>query len=242
MRLLQANGIVSGYGDMMVLFGTSVYAEENEIVTIIGPNGCGKSTLLKTIMGYVRAREGEVLFEDEVITDLLPHERTEKGIGYVPQLDNIFPDLSIEENLEMGGYIVDGSTLSRNKLMVFDLFPVLRERKKLRAKTLSGGQKQMLALGIALMHKPRIMLLDEPSAGLAPGMSDVVFEKIRDLNRLGNAIVIVEQDAIRSLAISDRAYVIAMGENKLQGKAADILKDPGIREAYLGEVPSTHEA
>jgi ABC-type branched-subunit amino acid transport system ATPase component len=237
MKLLQANGIVSGYGDMMVLFGASLYAEENEIVTIIGPNGCGKSTLLKTIMGYVRVREGEVLFEDQVITDLLPHERTQKGIGYVPQLDNVFSDLSIEENLEMGGYILDAAKLRANKEMVFDLFPVLGERKKLRAKTLSGGQKQMLAMGIALMHDPRIMLLDEPSAGLSPLMSEFVFEKIGDLNRLGNAIVIVEQDAIRSLAISDRAYVIAMGENKLTGKAADILKDPAIREAYLGEVP-----
>jgi len=207
---------------------------EEEIVTIIGPNGAGKSTLLKTIMGYLLPTQGKILFRGEEVTRLRPYEKVKKGIGYVPQLDNVFPSLTVEETLEMGGYIEDSRLVRKRISEIYELFPILKERRRQRVRTMSGGERQMLAMGRALMTEPKLLLLDEPSAGLAPKVADSVFEKIREIHQQGTAIVIVEQDAFRSLEISDRGYVLAMGRNEFEGEADEILSDERIRRAYLG--------
>jgi len=219
---------------MEVLHGVSLHVGEEEIVTIIGPNGAGKSTLLKTIMGYLLPTQGKILFRGEEVTRLRPYEKVKKGIGYVPQLDNVFPSLTVEETLEMGGYIEDSRLVRRRINEIYELFPILRERRRQRVRTMSGGERQMLAMGRALMTEPKLLLLDEPSAGLAPKVADSVFEKIQEIHRQGTAIVIVEQDAFRSLEISDRGYVLAMGRNEFEGQASTILSDERIRRAYLG--------
>jgi ABC-type branched-subunit amino acid transport system ATPase component len=234
MRLLEVLDVYSGYGATEVLHGVSMYVEEREIVTIIGPNGSGKSTLLKTIMGYLVPTQGQIRFERGDVTRVRPDVKVRRGMSYVPQLDNVFPSLSVRENLDMGGYLLAKPELGQQTEKIFGLFPVLSERQNQKAGTLSGGERQMVAMGSALMVNPRLIMLDEPSAGLAPGASVVLFDKIRDINRLGTAIIIVEQNAQESLRISSRGYVLAMGQNEFEGKADTILHDSKIRKAYLG--------
>jgi ABC-type branched-subunit amino acid transport system ATPase component len=234
MKILQVRDVYSGYGDTEVLHGVSMHLNEGEIVTIIGPNGAGKSTLLKTIMGYLRPTQGKILFRDEDVTGLRPDEKVRKGIGYVPQLENVFPSLTVEENLEMGGYIEDKRHLVERIEGAYELFPVLRERRDQKVRTMSGGQRQMLAMARALMTEPSLLLLDEPSAGLSPKVSATVFERIREIHQRGKAIIIVEQDAYQSLGISNRGYVLAMGQNEYEDEAHKILDSRKIREAYLG--------
>ena len=235
MPLLDVNRVFSGYGSMEVLHGASMYAEANEIVTIIGPNGAGKSTLLKTVMGYLKPTKGAVLFQQEDVSKLEPNKKVKRGMAYVPQLEGIFPSLTVRENLEMGGYSIDGKHVRQGIERAFDMFPVLKEKRHRRGRTLSGGQRQMLAMGRALMTEPRLILLDEPSAGLAPKAADAVFEQIGTMHETrGAAIIIVEQDAERSLGISDRGYVLAMGQNEFDGSADQILNNDQIRKAYLG--------
>jgi ABC-type branched-subunit amino acid transport system ATPase component len=234
MKILDVKDVYSGYGDTEVLHGVSIYLTEGEIVTIIGPNGAGKSTLLKTIMGYLPPTRGRILFRDEDVTLLRPDEKVRKGIGYVPQLENVFPSLTVEENLEMGGYIEDKRRLTRRIEHAYELFPVLRERKNQRVRTMSGGQRQMLAMARALMTEPSLLLLDEPSAGLSPKVSAVVFDRIKEIHQRGKAIIIVEQDAYQSLGISNRGYVLAMGQKEYEDEAHKILDSRKIREAYLG--------
>ena len=220
---------------MEVLHGASMYAEADEIVTIIGPNGAGKSTLLKTVMGYLKPTKGAVLFQQEDVSALEPNKKVKRGMAYVPQLEGIFPSLTVRENLEMGGYSIDGKTVRQGIEKAFDMFPVLKEKRHKRGRTLSGGQRQMLAMGRALMTEPRLILLDEPSAGLAPKAADAVFEQIGTMHEArGAAIIIVEQDAERSLGISDRGYVLTMGQNEFDGSADQILNNDQIRKAYLG--------
>lgn len=235
MRMLSVDKVVSGYGDMEVLHGVSVYVDEDEIVTIIGPNGAGKSTLLKTIMGYLHPTQGRIIFQGQDVTRLGPAEKVKRGIGYVPQLDNVFPSLTVQENLEMGGYIAEGEKLKERIREVYELFPLLYQRKHQKVRTMSGGERQMLAMGRALMTKPALLLLDEPSAALAPKVADLVFEKVQEIHRQGTAVIIVEQDAYRSLEISDRGYVLAMGQNEFEDKADKILSNEKIRAAYLGD-------
>ena len=234
MPLLEVENVVSGYGRTDVLHGVSISVARDEIVTIIGPNGAGKSTLFKTIMGYLIPRSGKVIFSEEDLTRLKPNHKVEKGIAYVPQLDNTFPSLSIRENLEMGGFSKDSEALQQGIETAYGTFPILSERRNQRARTLSGGQRQMLAMSMALMTEPDLLLLDEPSAGLSPKISDEVFNQIMSLHQKGIGVLIIEQDAHRSLSISDRGYVLAMGQNHFDGSADTILNDPQIKEAFLG--------
>ena len=234
MKILQVKDVYSGYGDTEVLHGISIYLSEGEIITIIGPNGAGKSTLLKTIMGYLPPNRGKILFRDEEVTKVSPDEKVRKGIGYVPQLENVFPSLTVEENLEMGGYIEDKRRVIERIEEAYGLFPVLKERRGQRVRNMSGGQRQMLAMARALMTEPSLLLLDEPSAGLSPKVSATVFERIKEIHQKGKAIVIVEQDAYQSLGISNRGYVLSMGQNEYEGEAHRILDSRKIREAYLG--------
>lgn len=234
MSLLEVSNVVSGYGSTDVLHGVSVNVDQNEIVTIIGPNGAGKSTLFKTIMGYLIPSTGNISFLGEDVTKLEPNKKVEKGLAYVPQLENIFPSLTIRENLEMGGYSKDIEAIKKGIERSYGAFPILKDRRNQRARTLSGGQRQMLALSMALMTQPALLLLDEPSAGLAPKVAEEVFNQINILHKEGIGIMIIEQDAHRSLSISDRGYVLTMGQNHFDGSADKILGDEQIREAFLG--------
>ena len=233
MTVLEAREVVSGYGEVEILHGVSIRVEEGEIVTIIGPNGAGKSTLLKTVFGLLPCKRGKVFFGGEDVTGQSPQVMVRKGMCYVPQSDNVFPSLTVQENLEMGAFIRRDDY--RPKIEeVLALFPDVLERRHTRAGKLSGGQRQMLALARALMLDPRILLLDEPSASLAPNMVDLVFTKILDINRSGVAIVMVEQNARESLKLSHRGYVLAMGQNRLEGSGESLLDNEEMGKAYLG--------
>ena len=233
MSLLQVKEVISGYGETEILHGVSITIEEGQIVTIIGPNGSGKSTLLKTIFGLVRPKKGQVLFNGEEITSMAPETIVRKGLCYVPQSSNVFPSLSIHENLEMGAFIrTDDFRHRLNE--VYDLFPDLIERRNDRAGTLSGGQRQMLAVARALMLDPIMLLLDEPSAGLAPNLVTSVLEKILGINSTGVAILLVEQNAREALKLSGWGYIIASGQNQLEDRGENLLKNPEVARLYLG--------
>ena len=235
MKILEANNIIAGYGKSEILHGVSISLGEGESITIIGPNGAGKSTLLKAIMGYITIFAGDISWKGEDITHLKPHEKVIRGFGYVPQLGNVFPSLTVRENLEMGGFIQTKEMIRERMERSFQLFPILAERLKQKAGTLSGGERQMLGMARALMTEPEILMLDEPSAGLSPKMAEEVFLTIADIHKkLGSAILIIEQDAYQSLSISDRGYVLAMGRNEFEDSADKILSNQKIREAYLG--------
>jgi ABC-type branched-subunit amino acid transport system ATPase component len=231
--MLVAEGLVAGYtAEVDILTGVSLEVAEGEIATVIGPNGAGKSTLIKTIFGLLRPRAGKVTLRGEDLTGLEPHVITRRGMSYVPQLDNIFPSLSVEENLEMGS-LERHSTRERIARM-YELFPRLGERKTQEAGTMSGGERQMLAMARALMPKPHVLLLDEPSAGLAPAFVESTFEQVREINEAGVTVVMVEQNAKRALAMSDRGYVLDLGQNRFQGAGRELLDDPKVAELYLG--------
>ena len=235
MKILEANDIIAGYGKSEILHGVSISLGEGESITIIGPNGAGKSTLLKAIMGYITIFAGDISWKGEDITHLKPHEKVSRGFGYVPQLGNVFPSLTVRENLEMGGFIQTKEMVKGRMEKSFQLFPILAERLKQKAGTLSGGERQLLGMARALMSEPEILMLDEPSAGLSPKMAEEVFLTIADIHeKLGSAILIIEQDAYRSLSISDRGYVLVMGGNEFEDSADKILSNQKIREAYLG--------
>jgi len=234
MALLKVSNVVSGYGSTDVLHGISIYVDQNEIVTIIGPNGAGKSTLFKTIMGYLIPRVGNIVFSGKDVTKLEPNKKVERGIAYIPQLENTFPSLTVQENLEMGGHSKNKEAVKKGIEHAYSTFPILKEKRNQRARTLSGGQRQMLAMSMALMTEPNLLLLDEPSAGLAPKITEEVFNQIKKLHKQGIGILIIEQDAYRSLSISNRGYVLAMGQNYFDGSADTILHDDQIREAFLG--------
>jgi branched-chain amino acid transport system ATP-binding protein len=233
MALLEAHDIVSGYGDAEILHGVSLDVNQEEIVSIIGPNGAGKSTLMKAIFGLINCWEGSVEFDGEDITGLRPDEITRKGMCYVPQTENIFPTLTVQENLRMGAYILDSGPQGTMH-EVFDRFPILDERRNQRAGSMSGGQQQMLAMGRALMVDPDLMLIDEPSAGLAPDLVDEVFEKILDINAAGTAILMVEQNARQALRNSDRGVVLEMGANRFTDTGDALLENEEVEELYLG--------
>jgi len=233
MSLLRAEGVTSGYGDMEVLREVSIEVDEGQIVSIIGPNGAGKSTLMKTIFGLLRPWKGRIIFQGEEISGLAPDRIVQKGMCYVPQVENVFPSLTVEENLEMGAFILDGDITDR-KERVYQLFPLLRERRRQRVGKMSGGERQMVAMGRALMLDPKLLLLDEPSAGLAPKLVDMIFERIIDINKQGVAIIMVEQNARKSLQIADRGYVLANGQNKFEGTGRELLENPEVGRLYLG--------
>ena len=233
MTVLEAREVVSGYGEVEILHKVSIRVEEEEIVTIIGPNGAGKSTLLKTVFGLLPCKSGRVFFGGEDVTGRSPEVMVRKGMSYVPQSDNVFPTLTVQENLEMGAFIRRDDYRSKME-EVLALFPDVLERRHTRAGKLSGGQRQMLALARALMLEPRILLLDEPSASLAPNMVELVFAKILDINRSGVSIIMVEQNARESLKLSHRGYVLAMGQNRLEGSGESLLESEEVGKTYLG--------
>jgi ABC-type branched-subunit amino acid transport system ATPase component len=231
--LLETEGLVAGYvPEVDILNGVSIRVAEGEIVTVIGPNGAGKSTLIKTIFGLLHPRRGTIVFEGDDITVLKPHECTQRGLSYVPQLDNVFPSLTVEENLEMGS--LDRSRTAEQIERMYELFPRLGERRGQVVGTMSGGERQMVAMARALMPDPRVLLLDEPSAGLAPAFVEAIFQKVEDINRAGVTIVMVEQNARRALGMSNRGYVLDVGQNRFEGGGRELLEDENVAELYLG--------
>jgi branched-chain amino acid transport system ATP-binding protein len=233
--LLAVRDIDAAYGKVSVLNGVSLEVRAGEIVSIIGPNGAGKSTVLKSVMGILKPTSGEVLFNGDPITGLRTDLVVHRGIAYVPQGRIVFKAMSVAENLEMGAYTVkDKAHVRRTMEQVFAIFPRLRERRKQKAGTMSGGEQQMLAMGRALMVEPHLVLMDEPSLGLAPLFVELVFDKLRELKANGVTLLLVEQNAVKSLSISDRGYVLELGRNRFTGSGADLLADERVRRLYLG--------
>jgi ABC-type branched-subunit amino acid transport system ATPase component len=234
MPLLKVDAISAGYGDSEILRGVSIEVGASEIVSIIGPNGAGKSTLMKTIFGLLHPRAGSIHFADIDISHRTPYHIVELGMCYVPQVANVFTDLTVEENLEMGAFPLKRANLDERKERIYELFPRLKERRRQRAGKMSGGERQMVAMGSALMLDPQLVLMDEPSAGLSPKMVGVIFEQIKKINAGGPAILIVEQNARLSLQMADRGYVLAGGANRFEGAGQDLLHDPEVGRLYLG--------
>jgi len=233
--VLRAVGLVAGYvPEVDILGGVDVEVREGEIVTVVGPNGAGKSTLIKTIFGLLKPREGRVELRGEDISGQKPHNITRRGMSYVPQLDNVFPSLTVEENLEIGALARPGTDSGERIGAMYELFPRLGERHRQTAGTMSGGERQMVAMARALVPEPDVLLLDEPSAGLAPAFVDTIFEKIEDINATGVTIMMVEQNARRALRMSDRGYVLDLGRNRFHGAGQELLDDPKVAELYLG--------
>jgi neutral amino acid transport system ATP-binding protein len=237
--VLATEGVRAGYlPEVDILTDVSISVADGEIVTVIGPNGAGKSTLIKTIFGLLQPREGRILFRGEDISGLQPHNCTRRGMSYVPQLENVFKSLTVEENLEIGS--LDRSRTGAQMDRMYELFPRLGERRRQAAGTMSGGERQMLAMARALMPDPELLLLDEPSAGLAPAFVEATFEQIERVNKSGVTIVMVEQNAKRALAMSDRGYVLDLGTNRFEGPGRELLEDPKVAELYLGGTGRLH--
>ena len=234
--ILECNAVAAGYvKGLNILQGVDLVVYENEIVSIIGPNGAGKSTLLKAIMGLINISGGRFFIEGQEKTNLATHKIVNLGVGYVPQVANVFPSLTIEENLEIGSW-----SLKANKKKalekIYEDFEILKDRKRDKAGNLSGGQRQILALARALITSPQILLLDEPSAGLSPVAINEVFSKVKEINESGVAILLVEQNAKRALSFSDRGYVLDQGRNAYQGSGEELLNDPRVIDLYLGKL------
>jgi ABC-type branched-subunit amino acid transport system ATPase component len=234
MIILQAENITAGYTtEVNILYDVGIRLKSGQIVSVIGPNGAGKSTLLKTIFGILKPTNGKIRLKDEDITGLKPDKVANKGISYVPQVDNVFPSLTIQENLEMGAFIRNDD-YSQRLNEIYELFPILGDRRKQKAGQLSGGQRQMVAMGRALMVDPQVLLLDEPSAGLSPKLVDMIFEKIRDINKTGVSMIIVEQNAREALKMANHGYVLAMGRNILDDTGEALLANEEVGRLYLG--------
>jgi branched-chain amino acid transport system ATP-binding protein len=232
--LIHVDEIRAGYvPGVDILTGCSLELRQGELIGIIGPNGAGKSTLLKALFGLLDVRDGAVWYKGQDISDAAAHDLVASGIGYVPQRDNVFPSLTVQENLEMGCFLTPKRVPERLDV-VCDMFPRLAERLRQRAGSLSGGERQMLAMGRALMAEPEVILLDEPSAGLSPVLQDQVFIRTREINRAGVSVVMVEQNARRCLQICDRGYVLDQGMNAYTDTGRNLLKDPKVIELYLG--------
>jgi branched-chain amino acid transport system ATP-binding protein len=235
MSLLELHEIHSYYGNIHALKGVSLTVEQGEIVTLIGANGAGKTTTLRSISGLLHPRKGKVMLNGKDVTHMAPHIVHREGIGLVPEGRGIFPRLTVLENLEMGAYLVkDKAEIQRGVDRSFALFPRLKERSSQKGGTLSGGEQQMLATARGLMSSPSILLMDEPSMGLAPVLVDQIFEVIKELNAKGTTILLVEQNALMALSIAHRAYVLQTGSIVLSGAASDVAKDENVRKAYLG--------
>jgi len=232
--ILSISTLAAGYGKSEVLHGVSMEIGTGEIVTMVGANGAGKSTTLRSIFGLTDIRSGTIKFKDRDITGLRPHRVATLGLALVPQERSVFPSLTVQENLEMGGYTVQGHVLRERTEKIFDRFPRLKERYRQRAGTLSGGERQMLAIGRGLMTEPELLMLDEPSLGLAPIVVEAVFEQIRFIHEGGTTVFLVEQNARRALSIADRAYVLELGQIRHQGSGQELLDDPEVQRAYLG--------
>ncbi len=233
MSYFSGEKMTGGYGGPDIINSCSINVNKGEIVTILGPNGAGKSTAMKAMLGMLNLRQGKVTFNGEDISNLSPQDRVRKGIAFVPQNRNVFTGMSVEENLEMGAYIRDENfqgTLDE----IYKLFPILKEKRNQFAGELSGGQRQQVALGRALMIKPSVLMLDEPTAGVAPKVMDELFDHIIKIRETGVAILMVEQNARQALNIADRGYVLVTGENKFSGIGKELLNDPEVRRSFLG--------
>ena len=233
MTALVGTAMTGGYGGADILKGCTISVESGEIAVIVGPNGAGKSTAMKAMFGMLDLRAGSVLLNGEDITSLPPQHRVQRGMGFVPQTQNVFTSMTVEENLEMGGFI-RGDDYSNTIEEIYSLFPVLREKRAQPAGELSGGQRQQVAVGRALMTQPKVLMLDEPTAGVSPIVMDELFDRIIDVARTGIAILMVEQNAKQALAIADRGYVLVQGENRYTDSGAALLANPDVRRAFLG--------
>jgi ABC-type branched-subunit amino acid transport system ATPase component len=233
---LTVTDLYAGYDGVPVLRGVSMRADDDEIVSIIGPNGAGKSTFLKAVAGIVRPASGSVVFGGDDVTGVRPDRLARRGLGFVPQLDNVFPTLTVSENLHVGAQALARPDRQDAVAAVVQRFPLLRDRRRQRAGTLSGGQRKLVALARALVARPTLLLLDEPSAGLSPHATDMVFAELEGIRESGIGIVMVEQNARRALALSTRGYVLDMGRNAHEGTGADLLVDPRVADLYLGSM------
>lgn len=233
MSLLEVSSLDAGYGDLQILEDIDLTVDAGEYVTIVGPNGAGKSTVMKSVFGLTNYMGGSITFDENDITGLRPEKIIRTGIGYVPQSDNVFPSLTVMENLEMGAYILD--EVPQDRLDgVFERFPILEERKQQKAGTMSGGQQQMLAMGRALMLEPDLLMLDEPSAGLAPDLVKDMFDRIDAINEDGTAILMVEQNAKEALRRCDKGYVLVQGQNRYEDDGDALLANEQVRQDFLG--------
>ena len=233
--LLRAEGLTAGYGKMAILHDVTLEVRAGELVSVIGPNGAGKSTSFKTIVGFLRPSSGRVRFDGADITGLSPDQVLVRGLAYVPQGRIVFPQMTVLENLEMGAYIERDARRIREALeQVYGLFPVLAERRAQKAGTMSGGEQQMVAIGRALMTRPKLILLDEPSLGLSPKFVTLIFDTLTEMKRAGFTLMVVEQNAARALAAADRGYVLELGRNRFEGTGRALLDDPEVKRLYLG--------
>jgi branched-chain amino acid transport system ATP-binding protein len=232
--ILDISGLAAGYGKSEVLHGVSMQVGAGEIVTMVGANGAGKSTTLRSIFGLTDIRGGAIHFKGQNLVGLRPHRVVTLGLALVPQERSVFPSLTVQENLEIGGYTMDRDTLRERTERIFERFPRLKERYRQKAGTLSGGERQMLAIGRGLMTSPDLLMLDEPSLGLAPLVVEAVFEQIQLIHASGTAVLLVEQNARRALSIAQRAYVLELGRIRHQGSGQQLLDDPEVQRAYLG--------
>ena len=230
---LSAENMLGGYGETTILNDSSISVKKGEIAVIVGPNGAGKSTAMKAIFGMLDLRAGNIIFDGKDITDLKPQERVKSGMGFVPQTHNVFTSMTVMENLEIGGF-TNQENLSKNISEVFKLFPVLEEKQKQLVGELSGGQRQQVAVGRALMTNPKLLMLDEPTAGVSPLVVKELFEKIISIARTGIAILMVEQNARQALEIADNGFVLVQGENKYTDKGSKLLSNKEVRKAFLG--------
>jgi branched-chain amino acid transport system ATP-binding protein len=233
--LLRAEAITAGYGKMAILHDVTLEVRTGEMVSVIGPNGAGKSTAFKTIVGFLRPTHGRVCFDGQDITGLRPDQVLHRGLAYVPQGRIVFPQMTVLENLEMGAYIERDAGRIRHALdRVYTLFPILAQRRGQKAGTMSGGEQQMVAIARALMTTPKLILLDEPSLGLAPKFVSLIFDKLSDMRHAGFTLMVVEQNAARALAVADRGYVLELGRNRFEGGGQALLQDPEVKRLYLG--------
>ncbi len=233
MPLLDARDVHGGYGGMNILNGVDMAIEADEIGVIVGPNGAGKSTMLKAIFGLLSVSQGEILLRGEPIHNLPTNKLVQKGMGFVPQEYNVFPSLTVQENLEMGAFLKPQS-VSRMLEQVYGFFPPLKEKRRQPAGELSGGQRQMVAMGRALMAEPSVLLLDEPTAGLSPLFMNEIFERVKEVSAAGVGVLMVEQNAKQALAIADRGFVLAAGQNRFTDTGAALLADPEVARSFLG--------
>ena len=230
---LVGNNLTAGYGGVDIIKNITLEVKQGEIAVIVGPNGAGKSTAMKALLGMLKLTDGSVSFEEDDISTMLPQDRVNLGIAFVPQTNNVFTGMSVEENLEMGGFIRTDD-IHHTIDDIYNLFPVLKEKRNQNAGELSGGQRQQVAFGRALMTKPKILMLDEPTAGVSPIVMDELFSRIIEVGKMGVGILMVEQNAKQALSIADRGYVLVNGKNSREGSGQDLLNNPEVRKSFLG--------